>query len=157
MKHIPWLALVLGVFWLINSGHFDGLLLGLGLFSVVLVILIDLRMERIDAEYQPPIMSSLRLPFYLLWLAGEIFKSNIEVVRCIWQRRPAISPAVFTVKASQKTDLGKVLYANSITMTPGTVTLEIKDGEFEVHALTRSAAEGLKTGAMDRQVRRLEG
>lgn len=156
VKHIPWLVLILSIFWLVNSGHFDALLLGLGLLSVILVVLINIRMEGINGEYQPPILFSARLPAYLLWLFREIVKSNLQVVRCIWQRKPAISPTVFCVNASQQTDLCKVLYANSITMTPGTVTLEVRDNEFEVHALTRSAAEGVQSGEMDRRVRSLE-
>lgn len=156
MKHVTGLALILVIFWLINSGHFDSLLLGLGLVSVVLVMWINQRMTRVNNEYQPPVLLSPRLPFYLFWLAREIFKSNMHVVRRIWQRRPDLSPTVFTVRVSQQTDVCKALYANSITMTPGTVTLDVQGDEFQVHALTRHTAEGLQSGDMDRQVRRLE-
>ena len=156
MKRITGLALVLAIFWIINSGHFDGLLLGLGLVSLVLVIVITRRMQTVDGEYEPPVLLSFRLPLYMLWLAWEIIKSNIDVVRRIWQPSPDISPTVFKVTASQKTDVCKVLYANSITMTPGTVTLDVQDNVFEVHALSRDAAEELQTGEMDRRVRALE-
>ncbi|MEX2525945.1 MAG: Na+/H+ antiporter subunit E [Gammaproteobacteria bacterium] len=156
MKHITGLALVLVIFWLINSGHFDSLLLGLGLVSVVLVMWINQRMTKINDEYQPPVLLSLRLPSYLLWLAWEIVKSNMHVVRRIWQRSPDISPTVFTVRVSQQTDVCKVLYANSIIMTPGTVTLEVEGDEFQVHALTRATAESLQSGEMDARVSRLE-
>jgi multicomponent Na+:H+ antiporter subunit E len=122
----------------------------------MLVVLINVRMESINGEYHPPILLSAKLPGYLVWLLKEIVKSNLQVVRCIWQKKPAISPTVFTVKVSQQTDLCKMLYANSITMTPGTVTLEVRGDEFEVHALTRNAAEGLQSGEMDRRVRSLE-
>ena len=114
------------------------------------------RMEVVDHEC-PPVHFSTRAPFYFLWLSWEIIKANIDVVRRIWQRSPDISPTVFTVKASQQSDVGKVIYANSITMTPGTVTLDVQDNTFEVHALTRESAESLQQGRMDRQVKRLEG
>ena len=86
----------------------------------------------------------------------EIVKSNIEVIRCIWQRQAAIEPSIIKIKASQKSDLFKALYANSITMTPGTVTMEIEGDEFTVHALTRSSREGIESGDMDRRVRSIE-
>lgn len=157
MKHITGLFLILAVFWLINSGHFDGLLLSLGLISVIGTMLINRRMEQVDGEYEPPVLLSLRLPPYLLWLLKEIVISNIDVIRLIWQRRPAISPTMFKVTATQKTDVCKVLYANSITMTPGTVTLDVEGDTFLVHALTRANAEGVMRGDMDRRVSRLEG
>lgn len=156
MKHIPGLALILTTFWLVNSGRFDTLLLSFGLLSVVLVMLITHRMSRIDGEYHAPVLLTPRLPFYLIWLIGEIIKSNMTVLRCIWQSEPEISPTIFTIRAGQQTDVCKVIYANSITMTPGTVTLEVNEDEFEVHALTRALAAELQSGEMDRQVRLLE-
>ncbi|MEX2352776.1 MAG: Na+/H+ antiporter subunit E, partial [Gammaproteobacteria bacterium] len=146
MKRISGLVFILSVFWLINSGYFLALLLGLGVASVIGVVLIVKRMETVDGEYEPPVLLSFRLPGYLFWLLMEIIKSNIDVVRRIWQRSPDISPTVFTVKAGQKSDVYKVFYANSITMTPGTVTLDVRDDEFEVHALTRQNAEAVQEG-----------
>jgi multicomponent Na+:H+ antiporter subunit E len=156
VKHISGLVLILSIFWLVNSGYFLGLLLSLGVLSVVLVVMIVKRMEKVDGEYVSPVFLTIRLPGYLLWLLWEIIKSNIDVVKRIWQPVPEISPTIFTVKASQKTDICKVLYANSIIMTPGTVTLDIKDDVFEVHALTQEIAEAVKQGEMDRRVSALE-
>jgi len=153
---LVWLVFLLGVFWVVNSGHFDPLLLSFGVFSVALVVWINHRMTRVTGEYQPPVIMSWRLPGYIIWLVKEIVKSNIEVVRCIYQRHPAIEPSIFKVNASQKSDICKVLYANSITMTPGTVTLEVEGDEFMIHALTRSSREGIETGDMDRRVRSIE-
>lgn len=156
MKNLVWLAFLLAVFWIINSGHFDFLLLSFGVISIIIVIVVNQRMSRVNEEYHPPIILSLRLPLYVAWLAKEIVLANIDVIRCIWQRNPAIEPRVIKVKASQQTDLFKVLYANSITMTPGTVTMEVEGDEFTVHALTRTSREGLESGVMDARVRRLE-
>jgi multicomponent Na+:H+ antiporter subunit E len=149
------LAFILAIFWLINSGHFQGFLLGLGLLSVAGVVVIVRHMELADQEYTP-VNLSIRLLFYFPWLGREVIRSNIDVVRKIWQPTIDISPGVITVRASQKSDMGKVIYANSITMTPGTVTLDVQDDVFEVHALTREMAEGLQQGEMDRQVARVE-
>ncbi|MEX0827464.1 MAG: Na+/H+ antiporter subunit E [Haliea sp.] len=156
MKNFLWLAILLAVFWIINSGHFDFLLLSFGVFSVAIVMLINQIMSRVNGEYHPPIILSLRLPLYIAWLMKEIVKSNFNVIRCVWQREPAIEPRVVKVRASQQTDLFRVLYANSITMTPGTVTMEVEGDEFTVHALTRASREGLESGDMDRRVRSLE-
>lgn len=151
-----WLILLLSIFWIINSGHFDFLLLSFGVLSVLLVLVLTNIMNRVSGGYEAPVILSAGLPLYLAWLVKEIIKSNIEVVRCIWQRNPAIEPRVFTVKTSQRSDAFKVLYANSITMTPGTVTMEIQGDEYTVHALTRSSRESLETGDMDRRVGKLE-
>jgi multicomponent Na+:H+ antiporter subunit E len=157
VKRIAGLVLVLAVFWLVNSGYFIPLLLSLGALSVTCVIVLVMRLEKTDGITVPPVFLSTRLPSYLLWLLWEIVKSNIDVIRHVWLRQPAISPTIFKVRASQKTDLGKVFYANSITLTPGTVTLDIQDDILEVHALTRAGAQGVQQGDMDRKVSWLEG
>ena len=148
------LALTLSIFWLINSGYFQGFLLSLGLFSVIGVMLLTWRMDVLDHGH-PTFNFSARLPYFIAWLSWEIIKSNIDVVKCILLPS-RIRPTVLTLKASQQSEVGRVIYANSITMTPGTVTLDIQGDTLEVHALTRVAAEGLKAGEMDRQVKRLE-
>ncbi len=156
MINIVRVALLLSVFWLINSGYFLPLLLALGMLSVGLTIWLMSRVDAIDGIRYPIIISSVRLPGYLVWLTGEIIKTNLEVARCIWSPRCAISPTVVHVKASQRTDAARALYANSITMTPGTITLDIDGDRFEVHSLTKSGAEELLEGEMDRRVLRLE-
>jgi multicomponent Na+:H+ antiporter subunit E len=153
---IAGLLLSLAVFWLINSGHFEPLLLGLGAFSILLVAYINLRKLALDGRYEPPVLLSPRLPGYLWWLAIEIVKSNLDVVRRVWQRKPDLSPVVFTLPVRPMNELVRTLYANSITLTPGTVTLEVTPENFEVHALTREAADGLLEGEMERRVSRLE-
>lgn len=156
MKNTIWLAILLAIFWIINSGHFDALLLSLGALSIILVIAINHLMDKVSGSQQPPVILSWKLPFYVAWLIKEIVKSNIEVIRCIWQRDPAIEPSIITVKASQESDLFKVLYANSITMTPGTVTVEVEGDLFTIHSLTRASRQGVESGEMDTKVRNLE-
>ncbi len=151
------LIIILSIFWLVNSGYFKPLLLSFGAVSVVSVILLVYRMEKADGYRVPLIFLSARLPSYLLWLVWEIIKSNIDVIKFVWQRNPAISPTLFRVRASQKTDVGRVFYANSITLTPGTITLDVQEDIFEVHALTQEGAAGVEQGDMDRKVTWLEG
>ena len=149
------LAVVLFALWLLLSGQFEPLLIGLGLGSCVLVVYITHRMNVIDHEGFP-IHLGFTAPTYWLWLGWEIVKANMDVVRIILTPSLPISPTMFRVKASQKSELGHVVYANSITLTPGTVTVDIIDDEFEVHALTSGAADELQGGLMDRMASRME-
>ncbi|MDP6788090.1 MAG: Na+/H+ antiporter subunit E [Rhodospirillales bacterium] len=150
------LGLVLIILWLFLSGHMTPLLLGLGLTSVLVVVLIARRMDLIDSEGHPIHLFWKAIPYWG-WLLVEIFKANFDVARAIvWPRMP-IRPTVLRVKAGQKSDLGRVIYANSITLTPGTVTLAVAGEMLEVHALTPGAAEGLLSGEMDSKVTALEG
>lgn len=156
MVRVVSLFVVLAVVWLLLSGHTDPLLLTLGGLSCALVTWIAHRMEVVDHEGHP-VHIGWRAPVYWLWLGWEIVKANLDVARRILDPRLPISPTVSRVHASQKSDLGRVTYANSITLTPGTVSLSVSEDEIEVHALSREAAEALAEGAMDRQVSRFEG
>ena len=153
--HALSLTASLMLFWMLISGDFGLLNLVLGLASALLVVAISRRMDVVDQESQPLNLSA-RLPVYWAWLAGKVIKSNLDVTRAIWTPGKSISPTMVRLKLSQQTALGKVIYANSITLTPGTVTLAIEDHEILVHALTRADAALLETGEMDRQVRELE-
>ena len=97
-----------------------------------------------------------RAPGYWIWLLGEITKSNIDVCKRIIDPKLPIDPVETELSASQATDLGRVTYANSITLTPGTVSTGVHDGTITIHALVSSAAEDLKKGVMDEKARRLE-
>jgi multicomponent Na+:H+ antiporter subunit E len=72
-------------------------------------------------------------------------------------RKPRVSPRLFDVPTSQKSDLGRVLYANSITLTPGTVSIRVCGNKITVHAIAEDVAEELEKGTMDRMVTRFEG
>jgi len=142
--------------WLLLSGYFEPLLLGLGLASTALVVWIAHRMDVIDHEGHP-IGLTPRILLYWPWLIWEIVKSNIDVMRRILDPALPISPTVFRVTSSQKTELGTVIYANSITLTPGTVTIDLEDNDLIVHAFTEDGAVALETGEMDRRVTAFEG
>jgi multicomponent Na+:H+ antiporter subunit E len=141
---------------LLLSGHTALLLLGLGLVSVLAVVLIAWRMDLVDPEGHPIHLIWRAIPYWA-WLLIEIFKANIDVARAIVRPRMPIRPTVLRLKAGQKSDLGRVIYANSITLTPGTVTLAVEGETIEVHALTPGAAEGLLNGDMNRRAMIMEG
>jgi multicomponent Na+:H+ antiporter subunit E len=113
-------------------------------------------MGLIDEE-AVPLRLPLRAPIFLPWLLWQVVKSNVDVARRILDPRLPIRPELIRVKAGQRNDLGRAIYANSITLTPGTVSLYVDDDEIVVHALTREAAEGLRGGEMDRRATAYEG
>ena len=151
-------ALLLFVFyfviWLLLSGHYDPLLLTLGVLSCITCLYVTWKAKFIDEEGLP-LHLLIRLPIYTLWLFKEIIKANIDTAKIIIFNNP--DPQNFRVKSSQKTEAGKVTYANSITLTPGTVTTELDGDILEVHALSSDMADDVKSGAMDKKVSWLEG
>ncbi len=151
LTHAIKLILFLFAVWLLLSGHYTPLLLLLGILSTLLVVFLAFRADIIDREMQPILIKPTVL-FYWVWLGREVIKSNIDVCRRILDPCMPISPKVFTVRAGQKSELGRVTYANSITLVPGTVTMDVKGDEFTVHALTGDAAADLQGGEMNRRV-----
>ena len=145
------LGLVLSALWLLLSGIYTPLIMGLGLFSVVLVVWISYRMDLIEREGMP-FHLILHIPKYWLWLIKEIVLANIHVARLILDPKLPISPSMIEVKATQDSDLGRVIHANSITLTPGTVSVELEGDVILVHAISQEAAEGTLEGGIDRRV-----
>ncbi len=149
------LAVTLMAVWLLWSGHGEPLLVGFGIFSCLLVVLLSRRMGIIDEE-TVPVQLGLR-PFvrYAPWLVSQIVVANIDVARRILSPKMPIEPALIQVKVTQQGDLGRVIYANSITLTPGTVSVDLEGDTITVHALTTEAAESLSNGQMDGRVTHL--
>ncbi|MFQ5773509.1 MAG: Na+/H+ antiporter subunit E [Kiloniellaceae bacterium] len=156
MLHAVSLGLVLFGTWLLLSGFFETLLLVLGVVSCLLVVLIAHRMDVVDREGHP-IHLGWRAVVYWAWLAREIVKANIDVARRILDPKLPIHPVLVQVKAGQRSELGQVIYANSITLTPGTVSMRISEGTILVHAIAEAPARDLEAGAMDRRVSAMEG
>lgn len=149
------LACILALFWILLSGHTSILLLSLGLVSVMLVIWIVGRMDRNDKA--PVLMLfTLEIISYFGWLIWQIIISNIDVVRRIWDPSLSITPACRKIKVSINDPLIKTIYANSITLTPGTVTTEVGEDYFIVHALNAMGLDELEEGEMQRRLSRLE-
>jgi len=138
-------------FWLVLSGHYTPLLIGFGVASSALVVYIAWRMDVADHE-GIPLQLGGRLWMYLPWLMKEIFVSNVHVAKIILSPSLPISPLLVRYRCSQKTDLGKSIYANSITLTPGTITTHIEGDELEIHSLTWVDVDGREEDEMDRRV-----
>jgi multicomponent Na+:H+ antiporter subunit E len=150
------LFVALYVFWLLLSGYFTPFLLAAGAGCALAVVWLARRLEVVDAEGHP-IHLGPSASVYWIWLFREIIKSAWDVSRIIVDPRLPISPTLVRFKPSQKTAVGLVIHANSITLTPGTITIEAGRDEFLVHALTRSGAEGVIDSEMDRRISAFEG
>lgn len=142
--------------WLLLSGIYDNsLLLGLGVFSCALVTFIAARMRLIDKE-TVPLHLGLKIIGYWIWLAEEIAKANIAVTKAIFSNSSVVRPVVFTFETGLESEYAKVILANSITLTPGTVTVELIGDRLTVHALTPDAADPDVFIEMDKRISKLE-
>ena len=145
------LLLLLVAAWLLWSGLFKPLLLGLGAFSCLLTLYLTRRMGYFEHEVFA-LRFGPQLFAYWAWLAKEIARSSFEVARIILTPRLPISPQVFEIRATATHPVDQTMLANSITLTPGTLALDVHDGVILVHSLTKSGADELITGEMDRRV-----
>jgi multicomponent Na+:H+ antiporter subunit E len=149
------LTAFLFTFWLALSGHYTPVLLAAGAASAAMCALGAMRMRIVDQEGHPIHLFWGAL-WYLPWLVCEIAKSAWAVTRIILHPRLPISPTMTVVRASQRSSTGIVVYANSITLTPGTITVGVNNNELTVHALVRDGALDLEAGGMDARVTQFE-
>lgn len=153
------LIIGLTIFWLLLSGYWTNpLILGLGIASVALATWIAIRIENKYPFKAKGINVLMRQLIFWPWLSVEIVKSNIAVLKCIWMPKTnPISPIIRQLKMKPKSNIGRTLYANAITLTPGTVTIDVRNEEILVYALLEDAMKDLEAGEMGDRVHKLEG
>lgn len=147
-------AIMLAVFWMLLSGYFTALLLSFGVLSVVLVVWLVARMDRADQERRN-VYPTRRLIGYWGWLLWAVVKANIDVAKRIWHPDLPIDPNWSRLETKVSTPLEKTFYANSITLTPGTLTTNVNEDHFMVHALSQDGIRELREGEMERRILRL--
>jgi multicomponent Na+:H+ antiporter subunit E len=140
--------------WLLWSGYFKPLLLVLGAISCALVLLVAHRMHLFDRDVFALSLTS-RLFRFWGWLGREIVRSSLEVTRAVLSRKLAISPTVVEFDSRCEHPVDRAILGNSITLTPGTLTLSIDGQRFVVHALSEEGARDIMRGEMDRRVSEL--
>ncbi len=155
------LAPLLVVFWLVLSGHYTPLLLGLMVLSVVVVCWLIWRADFDRRSAVTPFFdiragSALRTLLYAPWLIWQVLVAAVSASRRVWSRNPDLRPAVARTAADDMHVVSQVVYANSITLTPGTLSLDVDDEAIEVHSLDPEGIEELAEGEMLRRVRRTE-
>ena len=142
--------------WLMLSGIYKPMLIGFGIVSVALVMVIVRRMDQVDGDHVRISIKPIQFFFYLFWLFIEIAKSNWRVTKIILARAMPIRQNLFEVPYTQTSDLGQVIFANSITLTPGTLTIETETGDFLIHALSYDPTDMDALADMDRRVTGIE-
>ncbi|MBL41245.1 MAG: cation transporter [Rhodospirillaceae bacterium] len=149
------LFIFLSIIWLLLSGHYNPLMLFFGLISVLFTTYIATRMDLVDKEGHP-VHLTWKIPIYWLWLLLQIIKSNIQVSIRILSPKININPEMIMIPMNQKSDLDRTNYANSITLTPGTVSVRLDEsGDILVHSLDNIFAKELKAGLMEKKIKNL--
>lgn len=157
MGYFLGLIVVLGALWLGLSGIYEPLLLSLSVISILVALLLAARLETVDKEGSP-YGRTPQLFAYWSWLVIEIFKANWPVIKACLSANLDINPALVKVKTRCESDLAKTIFANSITLTPGTVTVEIEGDKLLVHALFEDDATPESFAEMDeRSARAADG
>jgi multicomponent Na+:H+ antiporter subunit E len=155
MREVFFLTLTLSSLWLMISGVYKPVIFFLGGASVATVIWVSLRMKVVGDEHNP-LVFSWRLPVFWLWALGQIIQANLHVARLVFSPEK-ISPRIVTVPVPHKSSLGKVVYGNTCTLTPGTVTIGLDHEKLVAHALDRKSAEALTSGRLADKICWLEG
>ena len=142
---------ILYAFWTAFSAHFDPFHLSLGFLCSALVAYFshDLLIRDINREYK--LKKTKRFIIYLPWLIYQIILANIHVAYLVLNPKK-IHPQMIKFKTKLKNDFSMVTFGNSITLTPGTITVDIEDGNFYVHALSKKVADDLLSGDMEDRV-----
>jgi multicomponent Na+:H+ antiporter subunit E len=155
LSSVLFLLLLLVISWLLWSGLYKPLLMSLGAFSCVLSVYLANRMGFF--RHQQNLFRLLpRLPGYWLWLLKEIVVSSWYVAKIILKPSIPISPTVVVLTCEAQTDVGQVIFGNSITLSPGTVTLDLHEGQVMVHCLSSESAKELQEGEANRRAAALE-
>ncbi|MBL4848320.1 MAG: Na+/H+ antiporter subunit E [Planctomycetes bacterium] len=152
-RPIAWI-LVLALFWAGLSGYAKPLLVGSGIVSIGLAYWFTRAAGVELKDWSVPRLLWATLT-YLPWLLWQVLVSNLRVIKIVWSPKLPIAPRVVEVPCDLQTATGKALFANSITMTPGTVTLSVGE-TFLVHALTEKDAAALLDGSMLARIKALE-
>ncbi len=159
--------LLLGL-WLLLSGHYDVIHISMGVFSAVLVVLINLRLRKYYffkeeiAETRAKLRGIFPTPlrfgrvlFYIPWLILQIIVASLQVAAVVLNPKMPVDPALIRFKTRLPNLASKVILANSITLTPGTITIRLKDDEFLVHALMDVSFTGIVEDALPGEVAKL--
>lgn len=146
------LFLLLIGFWLLLSGQFESsFLIGSGVLSCALAVFCCHRLQLMNEIYQP-VESLPSFLFYLPWLIWQIILASLDVTRRSWGAAEAIQPRFVKVPVALRHPLAQTLLANSITLTPGTVTVDVAEDYYLIHALTDDAEAGVLDGSMEKRV-----
>ncbi len=150
-------ALSMFLFWILLSGEFTFILITSGIVASLIVAYLSHDMFIGKADLKTETGRVLKFIKYLPWLLWEIILANFEIAYLVLSPKLKIDPQLVRFKPDVRTNLGIVTLAHSITLTPGTVTVEANRKEFVVHAIWQKSAESIIGGEMQRKVKEIEG
>ena len=150
-------AIAMFIFWILLSGEFTFILITSGVVASLIVAYLSHDIFVGKADLKTETGRVFKFIVYIPWLLWEIILANVEIAYLVLNPKPLIDPQLVHFKNDLKTDLGIVTLAHSITLTPGTVTVEANREEFIIHAIWQKSAEGIISGEMQRKVRKIEG
>ncbi len=152
-------AVLMMVFWLVMSGHYDLMHVSFGIFSVILVLLINHSIRRhiyTLGEHSDALkLSLMRLVYYVPWLLWQIVVASLQVAYVVLHPKCPVDPALLRFKTRLANTSSRVILGNSITLTPGTITLDIQRDEFLVHSLMDISSTGIIDGTLPGEVAKL--
>ena len=145
-------------FWLLLNGRWTGEIAVVGLVLSALLYLFVWKFMDYSPRREWALFRRIpRIVGYLCYLVAEIFRSGIRTIRFIWSPREIVQPRLVSFRTRLRTDAGKVVLANSITMTPGTITIGVREDRVLVHCLDEDFSEGLEGSDMEARIMKLEG
>ncbi len=150
-------AIAMFIFWILLSGEFTFILISSGVVASLIVAYLSHDIFVGKADLKTETGRVFKFIVYIPWLLWEIILANVEIAYLVLNPKPLIDPQLVHFKNDLKTDLGIVTLAHSITLTPGTVTVEANREEFIIHAIWQKSAEGIIGGEMQRKVKKIEG
>ena len=150
-------AIAMFIFWILLSGEFTFILITSGVVASLIVAYLSHDIFVGKADLKTETGRVFKFIVYIPWLLWEIILANVEIAYLVLNPKPLIDPQLVHFKNDLKTDLGIVTLAHSITLTPGTVTVEANREEFIIHAIWQKSAEGIISGEMQRKVKKIEG
>lgn len=152
------MLIVFFLFWILLNGQWTTEIALVGLVLSVLLYLFVWKFMDYSPKKEWALFRRVpRILGYLTYLVGEIFKSAWQTIRFIWSPGVEVEPQLVSFRSRLHTDAGRVVLANSITMTPGTITADIQGDKLLVHALDASFAQGLEGSEMEQRIMKLEG
>lgn len=163
ITHYIRFTIYLYIFWLLISGNLQLKFLIMGAVACLLVAWVCTPLLMIDNITHTKKYFLLNIPIhrligYVFWLLKELILANMDVMKTTWKKELPIKPELLHFHVAIDNPVALALLANSITLTPGTITLNVsRDNIYEIHALTPGAAEGIKSGAMANKVAKLFG
>ncbi len=150
-------AITMFSFWILLSGEFTFVLITSGIVASLIVAYLSHDIFMGKADLKTEIGRVLKFTKYVPWLLWKVILANVEIAYLVLHPKMLIDPQIVRFKNDLKTDMGIVTLANSITLTPGTITVEANKEEFVIHAIWQKSAEGIIDGEMQRRVKEIEG